>query len=267
MKKLLHIVCSLLACLSIFLLPVKADNTDYVKDAYGLLTEQEQTELENTIQGIVDTYGVGLYIRLLPDMEGYSNIENYAEKVYKEEDLGIGEEKAGLMLIMEFYDRSYDLCAYGDTAHIAFTDYGKSVIEDAMLSHFKNSDWVDGFNAFITEAEYELEQSANGTPVDIEFNEESSGPSTLTCVLMYSLAPILALIITVILANKNKTKGIATEASAYITKEGLNLSTSLDLYSHTTRTVRHIPPPSNNDSSSGGTSVNSGGFSHSSGHF
>lgn len=265
MKKLLHIVCSLLACLSIFLLPVKADNTDYVKDTYGLLTEQEQTELENTIQGIVDTYGVGLYIRLLPDMEGYSNIENYAEKVYKEEDLGIGEEKAGLMLIMEFYDRSYDLCAYGDTAHIAFTDYGKSVIEDAMLGHFKNSDWMDGFNAFITEAEYELEQSANGTPVDIEV--ASSETSTLTYVLMYSLAPILALIITVIIANKNKTKGIATEASAYITNGGLNLSTSLDLYSHTTRTVRHIPPPSNNDSSSGGTSVNSGGFSHSSGHF
>ena len=84
---------------------------------------------------------------------------------------------------------------------------------------------------------------------------------------MYSLAPILALIITVIIANKNKTKGIATEASAYITNGGLNLSTSLDLYSHTTRTVRHIPPPSNNDSSSGGTSVNSSGFSHSSGHF
>lgn len=265
MKKLLHIVCSLLACLSIFLLPVKADNTDYVKDTYGLLTEQEQAELENTIQGIVDTYGVGLYIRLLPDMEGYSNIENYAEKVYKEEDLGIGEEKAGLMLIMEFYDRSYDLCAYGDTAHIAFTDYGKSVIEDAMLGHFKDSDWMDGFNAFITEAEYELEQSASGTPVDIEVS--SSKTSTWTYVLMYSLAPILALIITVIIANKNKTKGIATEASAYITNGGLNLSTSLDLYSHTTRTVRHIPPPSNNDSSSGGTSVNSGGFSHSSGHF
>lgn len=264
MKKLLHIVCSLLACLSIFLLPVKADNTDYVKDTYGLLTEQEQTELENTIQGIVDTYGVGLYIRLLPDMEGYSNIENYAEKVYKEEDLGIGEEKAGLMLIMEFYDRSYDLCAYGDTAHIAFTDYGKSVIEDAMLGHFKDSDWMDGFNAFITEAEYELEQSSSGTPVDIEVSSEKS---TLTYVLMYSLAPILALIITVIIANKNKTKGIATEASAYITNGGLNLSTSLDLYSHTTRTVRHIPPPSRNDSSSGGTSVNSSGFSHSSGHF
>lgn len=265
MKKLLHIVCSLLACLSIFLLPVKADNTDYVKDTYGLLTEEEQTELENTIQGIVDTYGVGLYIRLLPDMEGYSNIENYAEKVYKEEDLGIGEEKAGLMLIMEFYDRSYDLCAYGDTAHIAFTDYGKSVIEEAMLGHFKASDWMDGFNAFITEAEYELEQSASGTPVDIEV--ASSKTSTWTYVLMYSLAPILALIITVIIANKNKTKGIATEASAYITKGGLNLSTSLDLYSHTTRTVRHIPPPSNDHSSSGGTSVNSGGFSHSSGHF
>lgn len=264
MKKLLHIVCSLLACLSIFLLPVKADNTDYVKDTYGLLTEEEQTELENTIQGIVDTYGVGLYIRLLPDMEGYSNIENYAEKVYKEEDLGIGEEKAGLMLIMEFYDRSYDLCAYGDTAHIAFTDYGKSVIEDAMLGDFKDSDWMDGFNAFITEAEYELEQSASGTPVDIEVSSEKS---TLTYVLMYSLAPILALIITVIIANKNKTKGIATEASAYITNGGLNLSTSLDLYSHTTRTVRHIPPPSNDHSSSGGTSVNSGGFSHSSGHF
>lgn len=264
MKKLLHIVCSLLACLSIFLLPVKADNTDYVKDTYGLLTEQEQAELENTIQGIADTYGVGLYIRLLPDMEGYSNIENYAEKVYKDEDLGIGEEKAGLMLIMEFYDRSYDLCAYGDTAHIAFTDYGKSVIEDAMLGDFKASDWMDGFNAFITEAEYELEQSASGTPVDIEVSSEKS---TLTYVLMYSLAPILALIITVIIANKNKTKGIATEASAYITNGGLNLSTSLDLYSHTTRTVRHIPPPSNNDSSSGGTSVNSSGFSHSSGHF
>ena len=269
MKKLVSILFSILTCLCIGSVPIHAENTDYVKDEYGLLDESSQTALEDKIQSLVNTYSVGIYIRLLPDIGSY-DIEEYAELLYQQEDLGIGQDKNGLLLIMEFNNRTYDLCAYGNKAHAAFTDYRKQTIEEAMLEYFSNDEWKEGFEAVISEskvalANYSYQQSPDKYNKVEEYNSTDEDQSTMH---MYFFAPLLALIITLFLASKHKTKGIATRAGAYITEGGIHLSTALDLYSHTTRTVRHIPRQNNTNGGGGGHSSNhGGGFSHSSGHF
>lgn len=267
MKKIVHLLSAFLLFLSVFVLPVHAENTEYVTDAYGLLDTYEMEDLNTQIASIVNTYQVGVYIRILDTDGDYSSIEDYAEELYREEDLGYGAEKNGILLVLDFYDRSYDLCAYGNKANTAFTDYGKNLIEKEMLPEFGEDNWYDGFTAFLNQVQYELQENEAGQPVDVPQTRNSTYTHSTTGYWMFILigSPVLALIITLVLASKNKTKGIATQASEYISQNGVVLTQSLDLYSHTTRTVHHIPK--NDDHFSGGTSVNSGGFSHSSGHF
>ena len=60
-----------------------------------------------------------------------------------------------------------------------------------------------------------------------------------------------------------KTAKMQQAAQEYIDGQGLVLTAQNDRFLHTTRTERYIEPPK----SSGGTSVNSSGSSHSSGRF
>ena len=63
--------------------------------------------------------------------------------------------------------------------------------------------------------------------------------------------------------NPMKTAKMQQAAQEYIDGQGLVLTAQNDRFLHTTRTERYIEPPK----SSGGTSVNSSGSSHSSGRF
>ncbi len=131
MKKLQKILIAVMLCV-LSIIPVHADNTEWVKDDAGVLTQEEIDALNSQIQTITDTSKVGIYIRLKPDMDGSASIEDYAETIYTGEDLGIGNDHDGLLLVMSFDQRDYDLAAYGSRANDIFTDHAKDQIEDEM---------------------------------------------------------------------------------------------------------------------------------------
>ena len=243
MKKLQKILIAVMLCV-LSIIPVHADNTEWVKDDAGVLTQEEMDALNSQIQTITDTSKVGIYIRLKPDMEGSASIEDYAETIYTGEDLGIG----------------YDLAAYGSRANDIFTDHAKDQIEDEMLAYFRQDDWYDGLDAMLSETEYQLQMYSPQSEQNA--GSRSAGFSGFDLFLLFGVPPLLALLIVWAIASRNKTKGIAVSADAYATGH-LNLTRRQDIFTHITRTVTHIP---RNDDH-GGTSVNSSGFSHSSGKF
>lgn len=51
---------------------------------------------------------------------------------------------------------------------------------------------------------------------------------------------VIALIVTAIIAGRNKTKGISTRAERYTSGEGLELTHKVDRFLNTTRTVRKL---------------------------
>ena len=78
------------------------------------------------------------------------------------------------------------------------------------------------------------------------------------------LVPLLvAFTVCSIFKAQMKTAKMQQAAQEYIDGQGLVLTAQNDRFLHTTRTERYIEPPK----SSGGTSVNSSGSSHSSGRF
>ena len=65
-----------------------------------------------------------------------------------------------------------------------------------------------------------------------------------------------------------KTAVSSGNANMYIRPDGVRLTRQNDIYTHTTVTrTQNVPDDDHNNSGSGGTTVNSGGFSSSHGKF
>ena len=240
----------------------------FVDDSAGLLTQEQAASLNSAAAQVAEEYGCGVYIVTVGDYRDYSQsgVEAAAEAIYSYCGLGLGDDKNGILLLLSMDDRDYDLCAYGSDAHTAFTDYGKSMLAEAFLDDFRDDDWYGGFEDYIQECDTYLYYARQGTPVDIggaDYEELSFGTK-----LLLSIVPscIVALVVCLILKAQMKTARLKTEAREYIGKGGVNMRVVQDQFTHRTQTVQVIPRD-NDRGGHGGTSINAGGFSHSSGKF
>ncbi|MCR4938823.1 MAG: TPM domain-containing protein [Treponemataceae bacterium] len=246
------------------------DGTDTVMDYANLLSVSELDNLEMKISSLVNQYGMGIYIMTIPDKsfveaEGY-DIQTIAEYIYEVLSLGLGEEKNGILLLMDMNEREYDICAYGSRAHYSFTDYGKDKLEEAFLDDFGENDWFGGFSLYVDEVERELIWAEKGDPVDVGSTSESLReligiPGIL--IVSFLIGLVLAFIVCWYFKLQMKSVRPAASAEKFISSNGIDYSEKIDDYIKTTQSVRIIE----SSSKSGGTSVNSGGYSHSSGKF
>ena len=252
-------------------------NAPYVVDNANKLSSSEIEQLTAKAQRISENYGCGIYVRIYPDAQGYGDdIEGFSEYIYKKENLGLGTEKTGVMFIIEFDGRNYDICAYGDQAHYAFTDYGKGQIADAVVGYLSDGDYYTGFDRYMDYCDQYLQAEANGDPIDtwipdvpqLTPEEEEAAKRDTSGIASIFSGPITSLLICLGLRAKNKTEHIATEAHNYIAKNGVKLTTRHDIFINRTVSRTKITRDSGGGGGhSGGTSISSGGFSHSSGKF
>lgn len=161
-------------------------------------------------------------------------------------------------------ERDYDICAHGTIGNRTFTDYGKGVLAERwFLEPFSRDDWSGGFAAFLDGCEEYLRMDAEGAPFDQGTDPERLGDLAVVKWLVVIFVPLLtALVVCLVMKGKMKSARLQTQADAYITQDSLRLTRQDDRYITTTQTRVKIET-----AKSGGTSVNSGGFSHSSGKF
>ena len=234
-----------------------------VEDDYGGLTSTEIEELNRLARTYSDEYDCGIYVRLKADYSNdITNVEDYAEYIFNSEEMGVGETKDGVLLLIVMSDRSYDIAAHGDNGNAAFTDYGKEELADHFLSYLSNGDYNAAFTTFINDSAYYLGEYQNGEPVDVP-----EGNPYIPIGAAAAIGIVVSAIVTAVKAGKHKTKGQKFEATNYIVPEGTSLTNSRDVFLYKTETRTKIAKDSGGSSSSGGTTVNDSGFSHSSGHF
>lgn len=181
-------------------------------------------------------------------------------------------------------ERDFQMLAHGDTANAAFTDYGKYIMQDEFLDNFREDDWYGGFADYIAACGRYLEANANGTPIDVEPSDEteeeyeplSFGDKLFFAALMafrfgLPLGLIVAFIVCAVYKRQLKSVRRATEAAHYTVSGGAEITAREDRFTHTTEVRTPIKTESDDHDSgpsfSGGTTVNSGGFSHSGGKF
>lgn len=245
-------------------------SSGYVIDDIGLLSAEEQQELENTAAQLAERYGCGVYVIIVDDYTDYTNgsIQDFSEAMYDYYGLGLGDDRNCLLLSLSMSERDYDLDAHGSIANRAFTDYGKEQLAQEFIDDFRYDNWFDGFRDYMSTAGQYLETSENGTPVDVPgydgaYDESSS--AGVNILMIVGVPCLISLCVCGVFAAQMKTARRQTGARGYISHGGVDMRVTQDQFLYHTETRQPIPQNDNN--SGGGTTVNSAGHSHSSGKF
>ena len=261
----------------------------------GLLTQEEYDTLTASAMAVADQYGCGVYVVTVDDMADYidpdavtetgeTGMAAFTEYAWDALGLAASHDSNGIMLALSMAERDFQMLAHGDTANAAFTDYGKYIMQDEFLDNFREDDWYGGFADYIAACGRYLEANANGAPIDVEPSDEteeeyeplSFGDKLFFAALMafrfgLPLGLIVAFIVCAVYKRQLKSVRRATEAARYTVSGGAEITAREDRFTHTTEVRTPIKTESDDHDSdpsfSGGTTVNSGGFSHSGGKF
>lgn len=238
--------------------------------------EEKTAEINRKAASISQEYGIDIHIIIVSDFLEYSysnNIELFSEEISDGYRLGDKNEENALLVVMSMADRDYDIYSSGFKTNEIFNPYSRSFLENAMLPHFKQNNWADGFLAYLDECEYLLVNAENGeifeasstTDTDSFFSNEERN---------YKLEIVISLIIGLLVgliarsgvkaAYNNQVKQ-ESAASNYIVDNSFKLSVKNDVFTHTTSSRTYSPRSSSSSSHSGGGGSRSS--SHSSGKF
>ena len=257
----------------------------YVAEEAGILSADDCAALNEAAAAVSAQYGCGVYVATVNDMAdcidpeavsetGETGIAAFAEYAWSSLDLSARYDGNGVILVLSMAERDFDLEAHGDLGNAAFTDYGKYIMRDEFLDNFREDDWYGGFADYVAACGRYLEANANGAPIDVEPEVPLTVGEKVGFGLMVGLplGILIAFIVCAIYKRQLKSVRRATEAALYTVSGGTNVTTREDRFTHTTEVRTPIKTESDHHSSggpsfSGGTTVNSGGFSHSSGKF
>jgi len=260
MKRRAYRIIAVMLLALLLIVPAQAADSQlgYVTDTVGILYESEVYELESLSQEISEKYDCGVYTIILEDYTDYTNgqIIDAAADLYHYYDLGLGEDKNAIILVLSMYDRDYVVYTHGDAAETAFSTSSKEDLADYFLDELGSDEWYDGIESYITRSGEYLEAAANGNPGDVT-PENVGGAIAFRIVMMILIPLIIALIVVAVLNNKMKSVAMAAEASEYVVGD-VDITESYDRFTHTTTT--RVKIQSSSSGKSGGGSGVSGKF-------
>ncbi len=236
-----------------------------VCDTCGLLTKEQEDELNERAERCSETYACDIAVVVVPDTEGY-DVEYYTEEIYRYFHYGWGEDRSGVILLLSMDERDFDLAAFG-YGNTAFTDYGKSWLMADVKPYLRKNDWYGAFSKYLELCGDYLRQARDGQPVDRHGfgSRNHSGFRLSVPTVLWSAAAglLIALLVTAVLKARMKSAVLQTKADNYLSGD-LRLEYEDDrfLRKDVVRVRR-----SEGSGRGGGTSVRSSGFSHHSGKF
>lgn len=231
-------------------------------DEFGLLFDSEYAELNAMAIDVSAKYGCGIYIVVVEDYTAYNSNSVYdaATTIYQSYDLGLGEGKDGVLLLLSMAERDYSLISYGDSANYAFSDYAKTELSEAFLDNFGSDDWYGGFADYITTSEEYIEMAIAGTPMNADNDPNAKAASLLVNLAIIILVPILvAGVVCFVFYKQMKPVAAQRSAGEYIVGS-VHYTDRQSRFSHVTETRTPIVKDDDSFSSGGGFSGKSGKF-------
>ena len=233
---------------------------NYIFDLSDQLSFEEWAELEARASDISQRHGCGVYVAFVDDFTEYGggdSVYKTTYQLYHANELGMGENRDGIIILLSMADRDYAMFVYGANAENAFNEYGQEQLEESFLSDFGSDEWYSGVSHYLNTCDEYLTLAEEGKPV-----RKSTLPMYII-VVVSSL--VISGVICLVLKWKMQTVHKKVEADEYVAAGGLQLTKKYDRYTHTTETRSKIH--SDSDSDSGTSSCSGGGGSGRSGTF
>ena len=227
-------------------------SSSYIFDLSDQLTAEEWKEAEARAADISQRHNCGVYVVFVDNFKKYGDGDDVYKttyELYHANELGMGEGRDGIIILLSMAERDYAMFVYGTYAETAFNSYGQEKLEKAFLGNFKEDDWYGGVSNYLSTCDEYLTRADAGKPV-------RESPALLIAIAVVASC-LLSGAICLFLKRSMKTVHQKVEANEYVAPGGLQLSKQYDRYTHTTEVRSKIS--SSDDSSSSGTSSCSGG--------
>lgn len=293
MKKQLVSLLLILLLLAAFVPAAFAETADeaqsfpYVLDQAELLIGNQREALEQKAAALSEQYGCSLYIVTVQDYTQFNaDVHEAAKGIFLYYDLGWGEGKDGVILLLSIGERDYACVGHGDRGETICGYESSWLIEDRFLDNFRNNDWYGGFSDYLDACAEQLAKLERGEDItegaDIitgsdgleyhsyNYPHADSGPSLLPRLLIVIFVPIVvALVVCLIFKGQMKTAKEAVRADEYLVPHSMNLRIREDIFTHRTESRTLIESDSGTRGGGGGGSSfhSGGGFSGRSGKF
>ena len=263
----------------------------YVMDKAGLLSESQRNILENRASELNEAHGCSLYVVTVEDYSELNpDVYEAAKGIYNYYDLGSGDGRDGVLLLLSIKERDYALVGHGDLGETICGYESSWLIEDKFLDNFRRNDWFGGFSDYLNACAKQLTKLENDESVtqgaDIivgpdgqeyhsyNYPGESRGiPTGLKIAIVIGVPCLIALIVCSTFKSQMKTAKERTTAEEYVVPGSAALRVQDDRFITRTETRVRIQSESSSSGgsrggSSGGSSFHSGGgFSGRSGKF
>lgn len=248
MKMISKLFCAL-ACSAAVLaggITASAESEYKVYDHGDLLSDSEESALEEKLSGITDMYGQDVIVYTTDSMDGM-DAEEFTEHLRYELDAGIDGSGIIYMVSMEY--RDYDIYSFGRMYDEIMIQYITDDTAEDLQPYLSDGRYYDAFDGYANKIISEIKY--------VEENGPNEAPSYAIPIGVVS-GLIIGLITVLVMKSGMKTTRAESMANNYVRQGSFKLTNSRDifLYSQVTRTKRA------SSSSSGG-----GGGGHSSGKF
>lgn len=217
-----------------------------VIDNAGLLTEQQERDLEAKLQQIGDKYDAQLIVYTVSSANG-QNIDTYVNKLYDSNQWGNGKNRDGVLLLVCMDPREYRILSNGYA--------GKAISEDTIDTiggkikpHLSDGDYAEAFSIFADQCTYYLDGYLNGFPFNVG----------LFLVISLVIGLVAGVITANVLKKQLKTIRYRNQANDYVKPGSLRVTTSREYFLY-----RHVTSSPHSDSSSNSGSSSSSGSSRS----
>ena len=235
---------------------------NYIFDLSDQLSFEEWAELEARASDISQRHNCGVYVAFVDDFTEYgggNDVYKTTYQLYHANELGMGENRDGIIILLSMDERDYAMFVYGEYAEYAFDEYGKEKLEEQFLGDFGENDWYGGISNYLDACEEYLTKADAGKPV--------RRPYWIWFVISAGCSCLAAGTVCLWLLRKMKSVHQKAEADAYLTAGGLHLTKQYDRYTHTTETRTKIQKESSGGSGGSTYSESGGGGSGRSGKF
>ena len=220
-----------------------------VLDLAGLLTESEAAALETRLEAIADKFSVQVAILTMPTCDGEDHA-TYAKAFYQEGGYGLGENKDGILLLIDMDEENRGWYIYGKALGAdAMTNSEIEAVGEDMTPDLKNGNYAGAFNTFVAKCEERIDIAINGEPFDM----------TKSLLISLVIGVVLALIITGTMKGKLKSVRSQRAAANYVRQGSMNVTESSELFLYRTVESREKPKSSSSSGSSGSRESGGGG--------